>query len=89
MDHSKTLLLLVLFYQSTPLWLKVIGGVVGGWVARVILVLVSAQVFWILTLDFRLGLDNKEDFKQTFCTLSQAEPSQLQLQLILITLTNL
>ncbi len=28
-DHSKTFLLLALFYWSTPSWLKVIGGMGG------------------------------------------------------------
>ena len=47
-DHSEPLLLLALFYQSTPSCLKVRGGVVGGVVAHVILV--SAQVLLVLTL---------------------------------------
>ena len=60
--HSEPLLLLSLFYQSTPSCLKVRGGWGGGVVAHVILVL--AQVLLILTLglwtlDFGLGLDNK------------------------------
>ena len=64
--HSEPLLLLALFYQSTPSCLKVRGGVVGGvgWVAHVILV--SAQVPLVLTWDFELwdfglGLDNIKD----------------------------
>ena len=36
-DHSETFLLLALFDQSTPSWIKVIGWG-GGWVAHVILV---------------------------------------------------
>ena len=37
--HSEPLLLLALFYQSTPSCLKVMGGVVGGGVvAHVIIV---------------------------------------------------
>ena len=44
------ILLLELFYQSTPLWLKVIGGC-GG--------LCDSSVSPLdLTLDFGLGLDN-------------------------------
>ena len=44
--HSEPLLLLALFYQSTPSCLKVMGGV--GWVAHVIIV--SAKVLLVLTL---------------------------------------
>ena len=47
--HSEPLLLLALFYQSTPSCLKVMGGVVV--VAHVILV--SAQVLLVLTLGLR------------------------------------
>ena len=55
--HSEPLLLLALFYQSTPSCLKVRGGVGGwvGWVAHVILV--PAQVPLVLTLGlWTLGL---------------------------------
>ena len=57
--HSEPLLLLALFYQSTPSHLKVGGGVVAH------VILVSAQVLLVLTLglrtlDFGLGLDNKQ-----------------------------
>ena len=45
--HSEPLLQIALFYQSTPSWLKVMGWVVGWWVAHVILV--SAQVLLVLT----------------------------------------
>ena len=55
-DHSKTFLLLALFYYSTPKWLKVRGGSEQGamwWVvAHVILVSPQSQ----LDLDFDLGL---------------------------------
>ena len=51
--HSEPLLLLALFYQSTPSCLKVRGWV--GWVAHVIIV--SAQVLLVLTLGlWTLGL---------------------------------
>ena len=60
--HSESLLLLALFYQSTPSCLKVIGGWVGGvggvggpWD------FIVTQVPLVLTLglwDFGLGLDN-------------------------------
>ena len=48
--HSESLLLIALFYQNTPLCLKVIGW--GG---------VNPSAFGLLfgTLDFGLGLDNK------------------------------
>ena len=53
--HSEPLLLLALFYQSTPSCLKVIGG---WWVAHVILV--SAQVLLVLTLGlWTLGLGTR------------------------------
>ena len=56
--HSEPLLLLALFYQSTPSCLKVRGGGGGGgvgWVAHVIIV--SAQVLLLLTLGlWTLGL---------------------------------
>ena len=45
-------LLLVLFYQSTPSWLKDLGWWWVGVVANVILV--SAQVLLVLTFDFVL-----------------------------------
>ena len=45
--HSEPLLLLALFYQSTPSCLKVMDGMVG-WGAHVILV--SAQVLLVSTL---------------------------------------
>ena len=45
--HSEPLLLLALFYQSTPSCLKVRGGV--GWVVAHV-ILVSAQVLLVLTL---------------------------------------
>ena len=57
--HSEPLLLLTLFYQSTPSCLKVMGGVVVVVVAHKILV--SAPVPWIGDLglgDWGLGLDN-------------------------------
>ena len=52
--HSETFLLLALFYQSTPSWLKVRGGVVVGCVAHVIIVSAQSKElgFWVL----RLGL---------------------------------
>ena len=52
-DHSETPLLLLLFYQSTPSCLKVMGWL--GWVAHVIFV--SAHVLWVLTFDLGLRLD--------------------------------
>ena len=46
--QSEPLLLLALFYQSTPSWLKVMGG--GGVVLVAHVILVSAQVPLVLTL---------------------------------------
>ena len=43
--HSEPLLLLALFYQSTPSWLKVIEWWGGGLVAHVIFI--SAQGLWV------------------------------------------
>ena len=52
-DHSETLLLLTLFYQSTPSCLKVRGW---WWVVAHV-ILVSAQVLLVLTLGlWTLGL---------------------------------
>ena len=48
--HTEPLLVFALFYQSTPSCLKVIGWG-GGVVAHVIIV--SAQVLWVLTLGLR------------------------------------
>ena len=48
------LLQIVLFYQSTLSWLKVIGGGGVGGVAVLVhslVILVSAQVLWVLTFD--------------------------------------
>ena len=54
--HSEPILLLALFYQSIPSWLKVIGGGVGGPCDFS----VSPSPFGLDfgTLDFGLGLDN-------------------------------
>ena len=41
--HSEQLLFFALFYQSTPSCLKVGGGVVGWWVAHVIIVSAPVQ----------------------------------------------
>ena len=50
--HSEPLLLLALFYQSTPSCLKVRGGWGVGWVVAHV-ILVSAQVPLVLTLGLR------------------------------------
>ena len=49
--HSEPLLLLALFYQSTPSCLKV-----RGWVVVAHIILVSAQVLLVLTLDLGLTI---------------------------------
>ena len=44
-DHSETLLLLVLFYQSTPSWLKVIGWVGAGVINEIFCFIVGDRSF--------------------------------------------
>ena len=56
--HSELLLLLALFYQSTPSCLKVMGGWVGGPCDFSVSPSPFGLDFGTLDLDFGLGLDN-------------------------------